>query len=92
MSTNLTPKQKKDLIRQQTGNPDLKFTSTIDILTNKQQLTFIQECIKVAIKTNPAMARIKDEYDSELGQLLIDVIDATLDMDDPEAYIHGFIM
>lgn len=65
---------------------------SLTIITNKQQLAFIQECIKVAIKTNLEMARLKDELDNNLGETLIDMIDDTLDMDDPEDYIHGFIL
>lgn len=67
-------------------------SNSIHIITNKQQLTFIQECIKVALQTKPAMANIKDELDDDLGEVLVDMIDTTLDNTFPSDCVHGFIL
>jgi len=49
-------------------------TTPIQIITNKQQLQFVQKCIQLAKKHCPEELTEKDELDNDLGELLFDMM------------------
>ena len=84
------PNPSKEELKQML--PGVKLYPSITVITNRQQLTFIQECIKQALHHNPTMAQIQDEWDNNLGEVLIDMLDDTLDDPSAEDSIHGFVL
>jgi len=66
-------------------------TTPIQIITNKQQLQFVQKCIQLAKKHCPEELTEKDELDNDLGELLFDMIEDVLTENHDPEIVHGFI-
>ena len=65
---------------------------SIQIITNKQQLKFIQDAIRIAIDASPRLALEVDEFDEPMGQILVEMIQDTLDDPKADDAIHGFVL
>ncbi len=64
----------------------------VDVTIAMEQLDFIKKCIAEATKHNAELAAIKDVWDDNMSEVLVELIDATVSEPGEYGAVHSWVI